>query len=261
MFLSVFLQLALLPGGFQNQQYNTTLAIRMEPDETSLDHIVVTLPDSSTPPLRMGATGTIGEKGTPASTDVFHSHRILVEWVLENDGYLHPQAQIAFSSRNGYHAVVTAGGTLLNGTRIASCPMSVTLSVLNALDISPFSSHGIVFPKSFLRSQSSKPEALQAFFLMEQLILGDDSWWAPYIATLPSVEDVTAMQFEEEADVMWLEGTNLKSGWSTQAAKWKEMYLRGSGLLRQQGWTNALNGSYTWYAELDGQDRLLLMSD
>lgn len=213
----------------------------MEPDATGLERDDGnTRADSSTPPLRMN-------EQPPVTTDIFHKHRRLVDWVLANDGYFHPHAQIAFSQRKGFHAVVAEGQTLASGARIASCPMPVTMSVLNARDIAPFSSHGSRFPKSFLRDQANKSESLQAFFLMEQLVIGEKSWWAPYIATLPTVDDVTDMQFEEEADVIWLEGTNLKGGISAQATKWKEMYLQGMGQLKQLQWPNALNGAYTWY--------------
>ncbi|KIW78903.1 hypothetical protein Z517_08742 [Fonsecaea pedrosoi CBS 271.37] len=212
----------------------------MEPDETTLNQDVIDkIPQSSTPPLRMNDEDT-------AQTDIFRNHQRLVDWVLENDGYLHPHAQIAFSSRKGYHAVVAEGHSLVSGTRVASCPMPITLSVLNAFDIHPFSNHGTSFPGPFLDTHSRRPESLQAFFLMEQLILGEQSWWAPYIATLPTVEDITTMQFEEEADVVWLEGTNLKGGFSTQAAKWEDMYLKGLAHLKELGWPNALNESYTW---------------
>jgi hypothetical protein len=209
------------------------------------DDVVNDFPKSLTPPLRMATSDA-----SPPE-DVFSNHRRLVQWVLENDGYLHPGAQIAFSPRKGHHVVVAEGVALTNNIRIASCPMPVTLSVLNALDAHPFSSRGVLFPEPFLRAQSKTPESLQAFFLMEQLILGAESWWAPYIATLPTVEDVNAMQFEEESDLRWLEGTNLKGGMSTQAAKWKEMYLQGSGQLRHLGWANAANGSYSWYGNAE----------
>ena len=214
----------------------------MEPDESSLGQdAVVNIPQSITPPLRMDATD-------PGPTeDVFDNHRRLIQWVLENDGYLSPDSQIAFSLRKGHHVVAAEGATQSSNTRIASCPMPATLSVLNALSIKPFSNHGVTFPTEFLRTQSKSPESLQAFFLMEQLILGGKSWWAPYIATLPTVEDVTSMQFEDGEDVLWLEGTNLKEGMSTQTAKWKEMYRQGSGQLRNLGWANDTNGSYTWY--------------
>ncbi|ETI27838.1 hypothetical protein G647_00287 [Cladophialophora carrionii CBS 160.54] len=214
----------------------------MEPDESTLEQDIINAgPQSATPPLQMS------ERHAAPAEGVFDKHRHLVQWVLNHDGYLDPNTQIAFSPRKGYHAVVADGATMANGTRIASCPMPATMSVLNALDIEPFSNHGIEFPKPFLCAQCRKsPECLQAFYLMEQLILGITSWWAPYIATLPTVDDVTAMQFEEEADLTWLNGTNLRAGLSTQTAKWKEMYLQGSSELRQLGWANALNGSYTW---------------
>ncbi|KIX02115.1 uncharacterized protein Z518_08054 [Rhinocladiella mackenziei CBS 650.93] len=212
----------------------------MEPNNTSLGRGVDDIQaQRATIPMPMG-------EQTVKATDIFDNHRQLVDWVLANDGYFHPDAQIAFSIRKGFHAVVVDGTRLVSGTRVASCPMRITLSVLNALDISPFSSHGTHFPESFLRSHSPKPESLQAFFLMEQLVLGEKSWWAPYIATIPTVQEVTDLQFEEETDVVWLEGTNLKNELSTQTAKWKEMYLQGMGALKNLRWPNALNGEYTW---------------
>lgn len=220
----------------------------MELDPTSLDqNVVAARAETSTPPLRMSE-----HTAAAATADVFGKHRLLVDWVLSNDGFFHPDAQIAFSSQKGFHVVVTEGQTLTNGTRVASCPMPVTLSVLNALDIRPFSNHGSEFPKAFLRKQAASPQCLQAFFLMEQLVLGERSWWAPYIATLPNVEDINAAQFEEQADAMWLEGTNLRGALSSQQAKWKEMYRQGMGQLRQTGWPNALNDSYTWYVRTGG---------
>jgi hypothetical protein len=218
----------------------------MEPDASALTQDVAeSLPKSGTPPVRM-----IGGDTTPAPVDkdIFDKHRQLVQWVLANDGYLNPGAQIAFTVRKGFHVIAAGeGATLAKESRIASCPMSATMSVLNALSVQPFSDHGVTFPEPFLRSQSTQTESLQAFYLMEQLILGESSWWAPYLATLPSVEEVDTMQYEEEADTKWLEGTNLRGGVSAQTTKWKEMYLQGSGQLRQLGWANALNGSYTWY--------------
>jgi len=213
----------------------------MEADASRLEGVIdENRSNNSTPPLRMN-------EQNHATNDIFDKHRRLVDWVLANDGYFHPHAQIAFSRRKGFHGVVADGQRLFSGARIASCPVPITISILNALDIEPFSSHGSAFPKSFLRDQAHKTESLQAFFLMEQLVIGEKSWWAPYIATLPTVDDVTDMQFEEETDVVWLEGTNLKGGISAQVARWKEMYLQGIGQLKQAQWPNALEGTYTWY--------------
>jgi len=211
----------------------------MEPDNTKLQSDVVeTRPESLTPPLHM-------DHPAESEADIFHNHRRLVDWVLANNGYFHPHAQIAFSKRKGFHAVVADGQQVSAGTRVASCPITTTLSVLNALEIHPFQSHGTRFPEAFLRSQRKNPESLAIFFLMEQLVLGDKSWWAPYIATLPTVQEVTDQQFGEE-DLIWLQGTNLPGGISERISKWKEMYLQGVDDLKHLQWENAVRGEYTW---------------
>jgi len=224
----------------------------MEPDTTKLDQDVAGLrADSASPPLRMSADNS-------SPHDIFARHQRLVEWVLTNNGYFHPDAQIAFSSRKGFHALVASGKTISSGTRIAGCPMPLTISILNALDVEPFSSHGTRFPKQFLIDQAGKPDSLQAFFLMEQLVLGDKSWWAPYISSLPTVEDVNNLQFNEESDLAWLDGTNLKGGYETQSNKWRMMYQYGLELLKRSEWPHALDESYTWYVNItDSLDPIL----
>lgn len=186
-------------------------------------------------------------EGDPPEKDIFHYHRRLVRWTTkENTGYLHPDIQIAHSSAKGFHMVVAQGREIKNLTRITSSPMACTLSVLNALDVAPFSSHGSKFPKSFLRSYALKPQLLQAFFLMEQYLRGEESWWAPYIQTLPTPADLEALMFNDPDDRAWLEGTNLKSAFVDQASKWQEMYTKGLRDLRILNCQNALNGKYSW---------------
>jgi len=190
----------------------------------------------------------ISDRST-ASATLFHHHGKLVEWVVKNDGYLHPSVQIAHSFHKGFHAVVAPGRRVLARTRIASCPMPATLSVLNALDATPFSCRGTYFPRGFLRQNLGQPEMIQAFFLMEQFIIGDKSWWAPYIRTLPTLRDVEEWQWEKGEDVEWIEGTNLKIGVAAQVAKWQDMYAVGIRQLKQLKWPNALNGTCTWYVD------------
>ncbi|KAK5048076.1 hypothetical protein LTR84_006266 [Exophiala bonariae] len=212
----------------------------IELDRTQLDQNVVgPRSDSASPPLRM-------EKDTSSTKDIFAQHRHLIEWVLTNNGYFHPDAQIAFSSRKGFHAVVTTNTTMPSGARIASCSMEVTLSVLNALDVKPFSSHGTRFPTPFLLAEAKRPESLQSFFLMEQLVLGDKSWWYSYIASLPTVKEVNTQQFDQAEDVIWLEGTNLKKAFETQSNKWRQLYEHGLDHLTRLKWPHALDQSYTW---------------
>jgi hypothetical protein len=178
---------------------------------------------------------------------VFSGHRRLVEWILQNNGYLHPNVEIAYSPAKGYHMIVAAGKTITPQTRITSCPMTCVLSILNVLNIEPFSNHGVKFPQEFLRNNVSRPELLQAFFLMEHALLGDRSFWAPYIQTLPSVEDINELQFESEEDQQWLSRTNLAVGRAQLMDKWKGFYEKGLKELKIMNWQNAINDKLTWY--------------
>lgn len=179
--------------------------------------------------------------------EIFQHHRRLVQWVTqENDGYLHPNVRIVHSVSKGFHMVVAGGQTIPALTRITSSPMTATLSVLNALDIPPFRSHGSKFPLTFLRKNAKKPELLQTFFLMEQYVLGEKSWWAPYIKTLPATKDINGLQFDSQQDQIWLDGTNLKSAIISQTTKWQELYTKGLRELKILNWQPALDGRYSW---------------
>lgn len=176
--------------------------------------------------------------------DLFARHTVLADWVLKNGGFFHPDIEIAYSPSIGYHVVVVEDKAVNSRTRIASCPMTCTLSVLNALNIEPFSDHGTKFPRAFLKKNTANREMLQAFFLMEQYVLGGKSWWAPYVRTLPSVEDVNALQFDTEDDELWIKGTNLETGYRELMMKWKANYQKGVKDLKAHGWDRC--GSYTW---------------
>jgi hypothetical protein len=176
--------------------------------------------------------------------DMFRHHRRLFDWVTNLDGYMHPDIRLAHHSAKGFH--ILAHAQIQSHTRVVSCPMSATMSVLNALDIEPFKCHGPKFPKAFLANNITRPEMVQTFFLVEQYLLGDDSWWSAYIKTLPTVQDVNDLQFESPDDIAWLTGTNLRSGFDSQTAKWQELYTKGLRNLKVLGWQPALQGKYTW---------------
>lgn len=202
----------------------------------------------SNPPNIRGAQSPAQIRGEAnGEQGLFARHQHLIDWVLDNNGYLHPDVEIAHSSAKGFHMLVADGKTVKPQTRVTSCPIACALSVLNVLNIAPFSDHGTRFPAEFLDNNISRPELLQAFFFMEQAVLGDKSWWAPYIQTLPTVDDVNALQFESEDDRQWLEGTNLASGWADLTVKWRGLYEKGLKELTTKSWPNAVSGSYTWY--------------
>lgn len=173
------------------------------------------------------------------------NHLALVGWTVSNRGYLHPDIELAFSVERGYHARVVADRVLDAGSCVARCSMTMSLSVLNALHTPPFSCRGTMFPSAFLRSQQIS--VIQCFFLMEQWILRDKSWWAPYISTLPKPDEVETLYFmDQEMDLIHLKGTNLEMAVTKQAEMWKAQFAQGMDHLRRLEWPNAVNDRYTW---------------
>jgi hypothetical protein len=173
------------------------------------------------------------------------NHLSLARWMSANHGYLHPNIELAFDVEKGYHARVVAGGSVKAGSCVARCSMTTSLSFLNALHSPPFSCRGTRFPAAFLQSQ--KIGAVQCFFLMEQWILQEKSWWAPYLSTLPKPEEIEALYFTgKEGELLWLGGTNLETAITKQIESWKAQFSKGMDQLRELEWPNAINDRYTW---------------
>jgi hypothetical protein len=178
----------------------------------------------------------------------------LIRWVKREEGFLHPGVEVASDPGNrGFYVRVGAGHTIRPNTRIASCPISTTVSVLNAMNIAPFSSRGTNFPHAFINNQSFT--VVQYFFLMEQYLLGQKSWWAPYISAIPTPDAIDSMLFVDGSDDMrWLAGTNLKSALAKQNEKWKVLYMTALAQLEGLRWPNTEN--YTWCVDsylIEGQ--------
>lgn len=81
---------------------------------------------------------------------------------------------------------------------------------------------------------------------MQQALLGDQSFWAPYIRTLGRPGDgkpLSLLQSSNE-DLQWLQGTNLMPAKTELEMKWSKSYESGLDLLRAQGWPEL--SKYTW---------------
>ena len=173
------------------------------------------------------------------------NHQALVRWMSSNHGYLHPDVKLAFSKEKGYHARVAGNRVVNAGTCVARCSVTTTLSVLNALHTPPFSCRGKRFPDAFLRNQN--PAVVQCFFLMEQWLLEDRSWWAPYLSTLPQPADIEALFFTGTMeDLLLLKGTNLEAALLQRTESYTTQLARGTEQLKGLGWPSAVNNKYTW---------------
>lgn len=155
----------------------------------------------------------------------------LVAWSQSQGGKLHEAAEIyrddvtqvslRVRSRDGQECQLESGDV------VVFCPLSTTLSFLNALTGGqPLGSSSpdqpgptpgrLTFPDSFL--EQVPPHVVGRFFLMQQYLMGQESHWYAYIASLPQPEHVSAWSLpamwprhgdnNNESGPALLEGTN-----------------------------------------------------
>lgn len=132
---------------------------------------------------------------------------------------------------------------LLSGTTIAKCPIAMTISYLNVLDSTTQLRGGAVkFPPQFI--EALEPDVVTAFFLVDQCLRGEESFWARYIQSLPRMGQMTTAQYFEGEDLEWLRGTNLFQARERRLEAWREMYEKGMEVLRSSGFEGC--EGYTW---------------
>ncbi|WQF81002.1 Putative SET domain-containing protein [Colletotrichum destructivum] len=115
----------------------------------------------------------------------------LVGWAKSHGAALHPSVEVYNDPNTGNSFRVSPEGAGVDpGETIVTCPLDLTLSYLNAASTpSPgFHHEGAApssspFPTSFLASVP--PHVIGRFFLIHQYLLGKESFWYPYIKTLP----------------------------------------------------------------------------
>ena len=155
----------------------------------------------------------------------------LESWFHTHGGYLHPDIRILQASpdsTSGIHYHATA--PIPPGTTFAHAPHSLALSYLSALVDD-------TFPVFKQHRHRFKVEAIGFWYLMMQYVNLEESFWKPYLATLPAPgsEFTQPLFFLEREDVAWLEGTDV---WYTALAR-KEVYERyyrdGLDVLREAG--------------------------
>ncbi|EHA51037.1 hypothetical protein MGG_06237 [Pyricularia oryzae 70-15] len=187
----------------------------------------------------------------------------LVEWNKANGGRLNPAVEVyndlitKVSLRAKEAVTPDADGHCAT----VSCPLSTTLSVLNALTGSPLSTSTSgengspaqsppAFPDYFL--QNVPPHVVSRFFLIQQYLLGPKSHWHPYIASLPQPEHLASWNlppFWPEEDAAVLAATNAgvaakeMAGIAGRESKQGRRALRESGL---ENWREYSPLLYRW---------------
>lgn len=154
----------------------------------------------------------------------------LLAWGEQNGATLNPNAEVYVSPTFGLSLRVKES-TPENGTAslsphstIVSTPYTTSLSYMNAHDAFPsLSARSPRFPQKFLNEVPAK--VIGCYFLMQQYLLGDKSFWAPYICSLPQPDEseklATPLYWNDEARA-WLNGTNLLMAVRQREDMWRE---------------------------------------
>ena len=150
----------------------------------------------------------------------------LSRWATANGAFINPSVELSITNEG---AALVASNSIGRNELIVACPPHLTLSYLNAVDAEPFRSHSpgqspLPFPPEFMAKVPQ--HVISRFFLIHQLSnLGKDSFWHPYIATLPQPTEAQLRGCKEglpglgdgewelppfwgESDRALLEGTN-----------------------------------------------------
>ncbi|KAL2210682.1 SET domain-containing protein [Sarocladium strictum] len=139
----------------------------------------------------------------------------LVDWAIDHGATLHPSIEVyedvttGLSFRVRPSAVDGLESTRYsshagNSAPIVSIPATLSLSYLNALES---------LPTEFTRAV--KPHVIGRFFLIQEFLLGKESFWYSYIQALPQPSDQESWElppFWPEDDAELLDGTNVEVG-------------------------------------------------
>lgn len=169
----------------------------------------------------------------------------LYDWFIAHGGQMSRSLELAQGVSHGYYIRVRKDSEpIAPKACIINCPYSLTLSYLNATNTHPFPCHGDSFPEPFFGAVDR--HTVTVFFLMLQYLKREDSFWWPYIRTLPQPDEAdkfgTPFWFSEE-DRLWLLGTDLEDSSQTRIAMWKSDWERAVQTLRRLDWPVE---AYTW---------------
>ncbi|KAJ5267546.1 hypothetical protein N7478_010354 [Penicillium angulare] len=155
---------------------------------------------------------------------------------------------IAQDDQRGVHLQVRADHptSVSSETRVINTPLGVTMSYFNAINYSSpkgsFSSHGVQFPRAFIDAVGL--EETMTFFLMAHFLRGEQSFWHPYLRTLPQPGQLTTPLFFGEEDVDWLQGTGIPDASVQRYQAWDEKYDSSIEKLETAGYQGT--GEFTW---------------
>ncbi|KAH7165453.1 hypothetical protein EDB81DRAFT_253360 [Dactylonectria macrodidyma] len=175
----------------------------------------------------------------------------LVAWATSHGARLHPSVEVYQDEVTGLSFRVKPDSE--TGTKpwdqIVSLPTSLSLSYLDALPgrASPErDGQAPAFPPSFM--EQTPPHVVGRFVLAAHFVLGDASFWAPYIRALPQPDQVESWALppfwpDDEAEL--LDGTNIEIGITQIRSTVKREFKAAQKLLLMSGWAPNLASRFS----------------
>lgn len=172
----------------------------------------------------------------------------LITWATYHGATLHPSVEIYEDTETGISLRVRQGQTLPANSTVVSCPVMLTLSHLNTFpsQITGQNCSG-GFTPNLLDALKDRQNDLAALLLCVQYLKGEESFWHPYVSSLPqpvlshsteqaveygSVAGLQTPVFWSTDDMRWLTNTNIARGVVDRKNSWRQDWQRVLELLR-----------------------------
>ena len=143
-------------------------------------------------------------------------------WFQGNGGHIHPDTEIVSAETGVALRTKSRIEDVRIGSNIVSCTTDLIISFQRA-QTSP-----VLKELAHVQGETAGDQIiLLRFFVIEQYLLREDSFWWPYFRLLPQPgheESLHVPFLYDEIDSEWLERTNLGQATRLRKATWKDEY-------------------------------------
>lgn len=140
----------------------------------------------------------------------------ILSWFCNNGGWIDPNVVIHHDSKMGYQ--LRAKADLKAPFDAICCPLGLTLSHLNLDPTQQYVPYIGAWSKLEACRGKLSNEVLTRLLLIEQLVLEEESPWAPYIALIPGADELTT--------AMWFDSRHFENTPVQQAKREREEILK-----------------------------------
>lgn len=182
------------------------------------------------------------------------------KWFKRSGGFYASGTALSWSEEKGISVHLKDGAdlTTLLGQSIVTCPHTLSLSSLNALNTTEAFKDRLPFRLPDQLLQRGSPRLTGAVFLCAHYLLGSKSFWCDYFNVLPGVpgknngRGIGVVQnplWWTDAEKAWLDGTNVERGVSDLLRSWELEWENWERTLTEWATSVGLEG-FDWYVGL-----------